>query len=83
MSELTEEEKMELRRKRLKEKVKQKKKEKKQRKKAEKIEHNEQDSQKKPLTFDLGTMFDKLLQVDTVVLVHCMELYIVKYHYLH
>ena len=66
MSKLTEEEKIELRRRKLKEKRKQKKIEKKQRKREEKDEQKEPDNQKMPLSFDLGIVFDKLLQVGKV-----------------
>ena len=59
---------MELRRKMWKDKRKQKKKEKKQRKRAEKGNEVEETSQKKPLAFDLSSVFDRLLQVNEVVL---------------
>ena len=68
MSKLSEEERMELRRKMWKDKRKQKKKEKKQRKRAEKGDGMEETAQKKPVTFDLGSVFDRILQVNEVVL---------------
>ena len=59
---------MELRRRKLKEKKKTKKKERKQRKKEETDEPEEKDVEKKPLTLDFGSMFDKLLKVHYVLL---------------
>ena len=67
MSKLTEEEKVELRRKKLKEKHKQKKKEMKERKRDGKKDNLvEERSEKAPVKLDLGSVFDRLLQVSTV-----------------
>lgn len=70
MSQLTEEEKIEMRRRILKEKRKQKKKERKKRKKDDNEEKLDVKNEKGPIQLDLGNMFDKLLQVIVILILY-------------